>query len=215
MCEWLDETCGELLAYLEKKGALENTLIVYICDNGWAARSTRADDPNQKGEGKFALRSKSSPYENGIRTPIMLSWPGRIEPKEDPNFAHSIDLFPTIAAAAGLEAPEGLPGINLLDETARNERKMVFGSVHSTQNITIGNPDDTLQYLWGIEGDWKLLVRYHGKDVRNAHIWDTKPVRLYNLKNDLHEENELSAQHSKIVERLRAKIEAWHSVDKN
>ena len=215
MCEWLDETCGELLAYLEKKGALENTLIVYICDNGWAARSTRADDPNQKREGKFALRSKTSPYENGIRTPIMLSWPGRIEPRDDPNFAHSIDLFPTIAAAAGLEAPEGLPGINLLDETARNERKMVFGSVHSTQNITIGNPDDTLQYLWGIEGDWKLLVRYHGKDVRNAHIWDTKPVRLYNLKNDPHEENELSAQHPEIVERLRAKIEAWHSVDKN
>jgi len=40
-------------------------------------------------------------------------------------------------------------------------------------------------------------------------------VRLYNLKNDPHEENELSAQHPEIVERLRAKIEAWHSVDKN
>lgn len=216
MCEWMDETCGELLAYLDQKGALENTLIVYICDNGWAAQSTRADDPNQKKWKPYALRSKSSSYENGIRTPVILSWPGRIEPKDDPGFAHSIDLFPTIAAAAGLKAPEGLPGINLLDEKARSERKIVFGSVHSSHNISLENPDDTLQYLWGIEGDWKLLVRQHGKDstnFKNTHIWDTAPVRLYNLKDDPHEENELSARHPEVVERLRAKIEAWHPVE--
>jgi arylsulfatase A-like enzyme len=47
MCEWFDETCGELLGYLEAKGLTENTMVVYICDNGWAARSTNADDPNQ------------------------------------------------------------------------------------------------------------------------------------------------------------------------
>jgi arylsulfatase A-like enzyme len=216
MCEWMDETCGELLAYLEKNGALENTLIVYCCDNGWAAKSTRADDPNQKKWNPYALRSKTSPYENGIRTPIMLSWPGKIKPKDDPGFAHSIDLFPTIAAAAGLKAPDGLPGINLLDEKARSERTMVFGSVHASHNISVGNPDDTLQYLWGIEGDWKLLIRYHGKDTtnyKNTHIWDTAPVRLYNLKDDPHEENELAALYPEVVARLRAKIEAWHPVE--
>ena len=215
MCEWLDETCGELLAYLDQKGALENTLIVYICDNGWAAKSTRADDPNQEKWNQYALRSKASPYENGIRTPIMLNWPGRIEPKDDPNFAHSIDIFPTIAAAAGIKSPEGLPGINLLDEQARTERKAIFGSVHSSHNISLENPDDTLQYLWGIEGDWKLLVRHHGKDTthyKNTHIWDTAPVRLYNLKDDPHEENELSVHHPEVVSRLRAKIEAWHPI---
>ncbi|MBI9072953.1 MAG: sulfatase-like hydrolase/transferase [Melioribacteraceae bacterium] len=216
MCEWLDETCGELLAYLKKKGALENTLIVYICDNGWAAKSTREDDPNQKKWNQYALRSKTSPYENGIRTPIMLNWQGKIEPKNDPNFAHSIDLFPTIAAAAGIKAPEGLPGINLLDEKARNERKIVFGSVHSSHNISLENPDSTLQYLWGIEGDWKLLIRYHGMDktkYKRTHNWDTAPVRLYNLAEDPHEENEVSEQFPEIVERLKAKIEAWHPIE--
>ena len=80
MCEWFDETCGELLGHIEKKGVTDNTLILYICDNGWAAKSTNAQDPNQKTWGSFALRSKGSPFDNGIRTPIMVSWPAKLEP---------------------------------------------------------------------------------------------------------------------------------------
>lgn len=48
MCEWFDETCGELLAELDRRGLRENTLVIYICDNGWKARSENAADPNQK-----------------------------------------------------------------------------------------------------------------------------------------------------------------------
>ena len=215
MCEWLDETCGELVGYLDHKGIRENTIIIYICDNGWAASSTREDDPNQEGWKDFAIRSKTSPFENGIRTPIFINWPGKIEPKDDPNFAHSIDLFPTIAAFAGIQSPEGLPGINLMDEKAREDRKIVFGSVHATHNISVGKPDETLQYLWAIEGDWKLLLRYDGVDstrYSRTHEWDTAPLRLYNLAEDPHEQNEVSAQHPEIAERLKGKIEAWHPV---
>ncbi|MGB0372257.1 MAG: sulfatase family protein [Opitutales bacterium] len=216
MCEWLDETCGELVGYLDEKGIRENTLIFYICDNGWAAKSTRSDDPHQKGWKQYAQRSKTSPYENGIRSPIFINWPGTVEPLDDPNLAHAIDIFPTLAEAAGLEVPENLTGINLLDEKARNERDIVFGTVYSTHNMTVGNPDDTLQYLWAIEGDWKLLLRYEGKDTTmysKTHEWDTKPQRLYNLKEDPHEKNEVSAQYPEIVQRLEKKIEAWHPVD--
>ena len=216
MCEWMDETCGSLLAHLEQTGALESTLIVYACDNGWAATSTRQDDPNQKNWKPYALCSKTSPYQNGIRTPIMLSWPGKVEPKNDPNFAHSIDLFPTIAAAAGLKSPDNLSGINLLDEKAREQRKAVFGSCHASHNITVGDPDETLQYLWCVEGDWKLLIRCHGKDTSKykvTHNWDTAPVRLYNLAEDPHETNELSSERPEVVSRLKAKIEARHPVE--
>jgi len=216
MCEWFDETCGELLDYLDEKKLTENTMVVYICDNGWAAPSTNADDPNQKLWKHYAQRSKSSPYENGIRTPIMVSWPGHVNPARSPELAHAIDIFPTIAAAAGLEAPSDLPGINLLDEQARKERKAVFGVCNSTHNMTPGRPDDTLQYLWCVEGDWKLLLRYHGSDTtrfRVLHEWDTVPVRLYNLKEDLEEKSDVAAAHPEIVEDLRKKIEAWHPVE--
>jgi len=215
MCEWFDETCGELIGHLDEKGVRDNTMIVYLCDNGWAAASTNNDDPNQKLWRGFALRSKGSPFENGIRTPILVSWPGHTEPKHSDDLAHAIDVFPTIADAAGLTPPADLPGINLLDSEARAQRDAVFGVSNSIHNMTYGDPVDTLQYLWCIEGDWKLLIRYHGKDTtryRNVHIWDKQPVRLYNLKNDPQEENEVSSSHPEVVKRLRKRIEAWHPV---
>jgi len=97
MCEWFDETCGELLDHLDKRKIADNTLVLYICDNGWSAASTNADDPNQSQWGGFALRSKGSPYENGIRTPIMVSWPSRLKPKRINDIAQAIDFFPTFA----------------------------------------------------------------------------------------------------------------------
>ena len=209
MCEWFDETCGELLGYLDEKKLREDTLIVYICDNGWVAKST-APIPG------FGLggRSKGTPYENGTRTPVMLSWPGKIEPSDDPNFAHAIDIFPTIAAAAGIDAPKNLPGINLLDKKARGKRKAIFGSCYSSHNITVGKPKDTLQYLWCREGDWKLLVRYHGKDASNwkrLHDWDKAPVRLYNITKDPHEKDDIADQHPEIVKKMREKIDEWYA----
>ena len=147
MCEWFDETCGQLLGYLDQKNLTENTMVIYICDNGWAAASTNASDSNQKIWKGFALRSKGSPYESGIRTPIMVSWPGHMKPGHLPDLAHAIDIFPTIAAAAGLKAPENLQGINLLNAEARANRKAVFGV---TNSIHKGNPDDTLVH-WELE----------------------------------------------------------------
>ena len=215
MCEWFDETCGELLDHLDRQGLRENTVVLYICDNGWAATSSNAADPNQKAWKEYSLRSKSSPYEMGIRTPIMVSWPGRLEPARSPDLAHAIDFYPTIAAAAGMKTPDGLRGINLLDEKARKERNTVFGVSHSVHNMTPNDPDGTLQYRWCISGDWKLLVRHHGSDTteyRNIHLWDKQPVRLYNLKDDPHEKSEISDAHPEIVEKLRKETDAWHPV---
>lgn len=213
MCEWFDETCGTLLEELNRRGLTENTVIIYICDNGWAAMSTNAADPNQKNFQAYALRSKSTPFENGIRTPIMVSWPGHIEPSRAQDLAHAIDVLPTIAATKVFKAPDGLPGINLMDETARKNRDTVFGVTHSVSNMTPGDPDDTLQYRWCISGDWKLIVRHDGSDTseyKKIHVWDKLPNRLYNLKDDPHEKKELSAAHPEIVEKLKKKIDVWH-----
>lgn len=209
MCEWFDETCGELLGHLEKNGLSENTVILYICDNGWAAASTNNADPDQKLWSHYAIRSKGSPYDNGIRTPILVSWPGKITPARSPAFAHAIDFFPTISAITGLKAPENLPGINLLDAEAIKSRDTIFGVTHSIHNMTPGDPDGTLQYLWCVEDEWKLIVRFHGEDTtnyRNVHIWDKAPVRLYRIKEDPQELKDVSADHPEVVARLKSKI---------
>ena len=215
MCDWFDQTCGELINFVDKKEIRDNTMILYICDNGWTAKSENAKDPNQKTWNSFSIRSKGSPYENGIRTPIMVSWPGVIETGESDAFAHAIDLYPTIAAAAGVNPPSNLPGINLLDKNSVRKRDTVYGVTHAIHNMTLGNPDDTLQYLWCIENEWKLIARYHGTDTTkyiNVHIWDTAPFRLYNLNKDPYEKNDLAASQPGIVERLKKKINDWHSV---
>lgn len=212
MCEWYDETCGELMKILDDRDLTKNTLVIMTCDNGWAAPSTRADDPNQKLWTQYAQRSKSSPYENGIRTPILVSWPGKVQTQRSPHLAHAIDIFPTLAAAAGIAAPAGLPGINLLDKKAVAARDRVFGVTHSTHNMTPGDPDDTLQYLWCVDSEWKLIVRHDGKDTtnfRNLHVWDTAPARLFRIREDPHEENDIADQHPEVVARLKVEIEKW------
>jgi len=78
MCEWFDETCGELIAKLDEEGLRENTVILYICDNGWAAKSTNPSDWQGTVFKGYAMRSKASPYENCTRTPILVSWPSTI-----------------------------------------------------------------------------------------------------------------------------------------
>ena len=89
---------------LDEKGVADNTLVIYVADNGWI----------QKPSGGYAPRSKRSPYEGGTRTPIMFRWPGRVKPADRPELCSSIDIVPTILAAAGAEIPKRLPGLNLL-----------------------------------------------------------------------------------------------------
>ena len=217
MCEWFDSTCGELINYLDRKNIRENTLVIYICDNGWAAASTNKKDPNQRLWKRYAQRSKSSPFEKGIRTPIMLSWPDKITPKRSQDLAHSIDLFPTIAAVSQIKPSLDLPGINLLNSQKRKERKRIFGASYSVYNMTPGNQNATLQYQWCIEGDWKLLLRYNGLDTthyKQLHVWDKKPVRLYNLKLDPYEKNEVSNENLEVIKRIKNEIHNWHPVQK-
>ena len=73
MCDWFDETCGDLVAILDEHKIRENTLIAYVTDNGWI------QNPNKGG---YAPRSKQTPYEGGIRTPIFFNWPGTLKPAD-------------------------------------------------------------------------------------------------------------------------------------
>ncbi len=209
MCDWFDQTCGQLLEHLAKRALDENTIIIYLSDNGWAAVDQTANNP----EGwwnDYAPRSKGSPFEMGIRTPIMVSWPGKVAPARSLDLASSIDLMPTLLHACQMETPDNLPGIDLLDAMTRQHRKAIFGASYSIHNMTPGDPEQTLQYRWCIEGNWKLLLRYHGSDTtryRTVHQWDTTATRLYNLDQDPDEQTNLANTQHDIVQRLTRRIE--------
>ena len=206
MCEWFDETCGELVDIIDKAGARENTLVVYVTDNGWIQSPTH---------NRYAPRSKQTPYEGGVRTPIMYSWPGKIPPGEREELASSIDIVPTMLAAAGASIPDGLPGLNLLPNLKEKkliEREAIFGESFAHDIADIEKPEASLLFRWCIEGKWKLLLTYDGEVNRykSTHPRTEKRPQLFDLLADPAEEKNLAGDHPEVVARLAKKIADWY-----
>ncbi|MCD0459312.1 sulfatase family protein [Roseiconus lacunae] len=208
MCEWFDETCGELMKSLEERGLAENTMIVYLTDNGWI------QNPEARG---YAPRSKQTPYEGGVRTPIFYWMPGTIEPGRREELATSLDIYPTFLAAAGGKVSKDLPGLNLLEELTTGQpidRDTIFGESFAHDIADIENPEASLLYRWVIEGPWKLLLTYDGEVNRykSTHPRTEKGPQLFQLIDDPAEQNNVAAEHPEIVAKLAQKIENWYPV---
>ncbi len=191
MCEWFDETCGQLLEMLDKRHLAENTVVLYVTDNGWIQQ------PNSNG---YAPRSKRSPNEGGVRTPIMVRWPGKLKPRRDDTTAvSSIDLVPTALAACGVAIPKQLPGVNLLPicQGEAISRETVFGEIFEHDIVDIDDPSQSLLYRWCYQQPWKLIVPSKGKP------------ELYDVVADPHETKNLAANNPDVVKRLSAQIDGW------
>lgn len=197
MIEWFDETCGELLAYLDKNGLTQNTLVVYLADNGWIQSPNR---PN------YAPRSKQSQYNGGLRTPFILRWPGHIAPGDRNELASSIDLAPTILQAAGLSPTPAMSGLNLLDERTLAARSAIFGEIFLHNAVDINKPATSLRDRWCIDGSKKLIL----PDAVNE---PSAKIELYDLSSDPGEERNLALSEPKTVEALHALIDRWWSAD--
>ena len=208
-CTWFDETCGQLIDILEERNLRDDTLIVYVTDNGWINRTDKS---------AYAPRSKQTPYEGGIRTPIMFSWPnGKLKNGTRKDVVSSIDLFPTVLAATRARTPEALPGLNLLENLKTEKpikRKGIFGESFAHDIADIENPEDSLLFRWTIEGKWKLLLTYDGEVNRykTTHPREEKRPQLFNLLKDPKEENNLAEQNPDVVAKLVAKIDNWWPV---
>ena len=209
MVEWFDETCGQLMDRIEQKGQMENTLFVYVADNGWI------QDPDSQG---YAPRSKQSANEGGTRQPILFSWKGVIQPgPRGEQLCSSIDIVPTALAAAGADIPANRPGLNLLPilkSGAPTPRQEVFGETFAHDVAELDNPQATLLYRWVIDGRWKLLLTYDGKLDRYAssHPRTEKRPQLFDLLADPHEDRNLAKENPEIVARLAAKLQTWWPV---
>lgn len=193
MCEWFDETCGQLLDHLNQNGLAENTVVVYLADNGWI------QEPNAD---RFAPRSKQSQYEGGLRTPLLVRWPGKVKPQRVEQPVLSLDILPTICGAAGVKPPTGLPGLNLLDEKARNKRKAIFGECFTHNAVDLHQPASSLRWRWAIEGDWKLIVPAPQNEP------DGK-IELFNLANDPAEAKNMASAEPDRVRRMSKMLGSW------
>ncbi len=197
MCEWFDQTCGELLDHLEDRGIAEETLVVYIADNGWI------QDPERPG--RYADRSKRTPYEGGIRTPLMLHRPGHIDPRLDTTtLASAIDIVPTVLQACGLPPSDDLPGVDLLNREQTAQRTAIFAEAFDHDIADLEEPSASLQYRIGLSYPWKLIRP-------NLDKLPGRPLELYNLAEDPYERTNLAREHPEEVNRLTRMVDNWWS----
>ena len=190
MIEAMDIAIGKVLKSLDDLNITEETLVIFTSDNGpfggvGDASPLRAD--------------KGHLYEGGIRVPLIVRWPGKVEAgavEETPVIL--TDLHPTILSATGLDLNSTIPndGHNLLP-LLQGKEKLKNRAVYWHYPNFAFHRDNRLGSAIR-EGDHKLI-----------HFYDTDSVELYNLKNDIGEKNDLSGKMPQLASRLKNKLKVW------
>ena len=198
MVEWFDQTIGELDEFLKKEKCFDNTVVIYLADNGW--------DPEQ------GNRAKLSPFELGIRTPIMVRWPKQVKPlRDDETLASIIDIVPTTLQACGVKVPADLPGLNLLDRTAMTARKSVFVEAYTHDIADLEQPEKSLVTRVVING-WSKLLQPGAIRPDKAFTSAPKEIELFDLKADPLEKKNLAKEQAAEVTRLQRLLnEVWNA----
>ncbi|MYB20222.1 MAG: sulfatase-like hydrolase/transferase [Holophagales bacterium] len=182
----MDVAIGQVLTALEDKGVVDDTLVIFLNDNG-GTQSAGWNLPYRQ--------KKSSYYEGGVRVPAVMRWPGRIATgSESDEMLHAVDLFPTLASLAGADSDAGLP----LDGT------------DAWTAIAEGAESPRTEIVYALDvirvGDWKLIEENAAfADDREEH-----PAELYNIEDDPYEETDLAASMTAKVTELRARL-AYHA----
>ena len=185
-----------------------NTLFVFVVDNGWTPSTRR----HKTMENFFhhTNQSKRSPFEDGLRTPILFRWDKQITPARHELLCSSIDIAPTLLQLTGQsQKAKTLPGINLLDSATRkrNANRAVFGEIYPGDASSLGHPSKDVAYRWVRQGNFKLILPKGNKPWGN---YLDKPA-LFNLARDPVEKENLHLQassrtHVKTMERL---LDKW------
>lgn len=187
MLSALDDAVGMVIAKLRELKLEEDTLVFFISDNGGPTRQTSSRNDPLRG-------FKGQVLEGGIRVPFLVQWKGQL-PKgkvyEHPVI--SLDICPTILAAAGAEIPKEIEGVNLLP-FLKGEKK--------------GQPHEALFWRFGRQwavrmGDFKLVCSPQGLN--------SSEPQLFNLAEDISETTNLASKLPKKVKELKDAYDEWDS----
>ncbi|MEO0413556.1 MAG: sulfatase-like hydrolase/transferase, partial [Verrucomicrobiota bacterium] len=203
----LDHSIVRILDALEETGQRENTLVVFVSDNGGTINTFANNTPLSGWKYMFG--------EGGIRIPYLVSMPGTLPEGEtnDKAIVSTMDIFPTAAEIAGISVPDNLDGKSLLPVLkGKKETNHEFIAWAKSRNE------------WVIrQGDWKLTnnVAWEHRDFKvkdNGDVIDAGAPYLYsgepqlfNLKEDIGETNNLIAKHPDIAKKLKETYHQWDS----
>jgi len=113
MLEQLDSALGRLFTHLEATGQADNTLILFLSDNGPAYSIDLLSDEDRRLRHQSGYKGhKGSMWENGIKSPLFIRWPARFQPATVTRLADICDLYPTLLACCGIDLPENHPPLD-------------------------------------------------------------------------------------------------------
>ena len=210
---WLDDGIGRLEEKLREKGVYDNTLFVFVIDNGWSN----------------GFVSKGSAFEKGVRTPVFFSWAPRIKGGQRFDcLTSTLDIYPTILDYAGVRTPASAVGNNLrpiIDGKTTKNRKRLFGAIYPAfVTKTDERPERDIYALYVRDERWKYI--FFVQDVvasRNRSYFRIQwietdyPARrkgaedLYDLQADPSERTNLAAkpEHAELLDEMRKAVLAW------
>lgn len=189
-CETLlsvDDSIGRILKYLESKNLAEDTLVIYMGDNGFVF-------------GEHGLIDKRHMYEESMRVPFLAWCPNTIKPGSVvEELIQNIDIAPTVLYIAGIKKPEKMDGESFLPILQGKKipwRDAVFYEYYWERNF----PHTPTTH--GVRTNRYKYIHYHG-------IWDID--ELYDLKNDPEEMNNLidSPEHQELIKQLNSRMFEW------
>lgn len=158
-----DDTVGDLVSFVEQRGQAENTIFVFVVDNGWEPDAGRYRSASR--EWDHTKRSKRAPFDFGLRTPILVRWDSRTKSATHEAPVSSIDLLPTIFAATGLaNRPDEFPGRNLwpsaIGQKTLDAKLAVFGEIYPGDASSLGHPERNVAHRWIRKGNLKLITTH-------------------------------------------------------
>lgn len=194
MMEALDQSVGRLLRKLEELEIADKTLVIFSSDNGGLRRASE-QTPFREG--------KATPYEGGIRVPLIVRWPGVVQPGSviaEP--VSSVDFYPTVMEMLGnnaLDVPiDGVSLLPLLKGQKGLGRDALYWHYPHYHSSGIG-PSGAVR-----KGDYKL-IEWYDESIKGVE----SRYELYNLKEDIGEQNNLARERPGKTQELRQMLETW------
>ncbi len=210
MVEAMDQSLGRVMEKLEALDLAEDTIVIFFSDNGGMAAMNLGNPQRRVGHEKtdeafsganLPLRgAKGWLYEGGIRVPLIVKWPGEGKAGtvcEEPVI--SIDMLPTLLEMAGLEdvASGGRDGVSFASAVKGEafERGTIYWHFPHYSNHGMQSPGGAIR-----EGDWKLL-----------EYFENGTVQLFNLREDIGEQNDLAGKMPEKMAELKQKLASWRA----
>ncbi|MCF0167624.1 MAG: sulfatase [Bacteroidales bacterium] len=200
LVEGMDKSLGDLMDWLEANGEANNTIVIFMSDNGGLATQPNWRDGEPYTQNFPLFSGKGSLYEGGIREPMIVKWPGIVqEGSKCDKYVMIEDFFPSIIEMADISGEtvgdnvDGVSFVPLLRGTGDPSRNRAL--IWNFPNIW-GNDGPGINLNCAIrKGDWKLIYYY-----------ETGKKELYNIPDDIAEQHDLSSKYPKIVKKLSSEL---------